>query len=410
MGKKSSNRRSIDEGISISSKPTENSDKKIFGSKKNIKEIQKLRRPQKPRFNLSLYIRDYRKNREKALTKKRKKKFKNKIQKKRAKEFKKENRINYIRSFFPNYKKQKAKVFEPKNEELKTQDQKIQEQIKQQEKSYFKYTINSLALYVIAYLIVYITYQLIVMIVASRWHLDSVLFYYDLAFNDFSPLWTRFNIIVVTFSGPLLSLLIGILFLKVVANRPKVKGLIKLFTIWIALHGFNLFFGAFASGVSTDQGFGYVANWLYLNVFWQIFLSLLFLFILGAIGYYSTGKFLETSNSAYRIKKENRNRFLLYQVIFPWLIGGLVIYLVKVPNNMPYDVGNLLTMSIAVIPVMFNRRATPEINFKEERKATHIHWVYIIVFLILIASFRIWLETGLHIELTYEISLKITPV
>jgi uncharacterized membrane protein len=189
-----------------------------------------------------------------------------------------------------------------------------------------------------------------------------------------------------------------------------VKGFIKLFVIWIALHGFNLFFGAFASGVSTDQGFGYVANWLYMNVFWQIFFSLTFLFILGMIGYYSTGKFLETSNSAYRIKKENRNRFLLHQVILPWFIGGLIIYLVKVPNNMPYDVGNLFTMSLAVIPVIFNRRAKPVINFKYDKKPTKINWAYIITFLLLLASFRIWLETGLHIELTYDISLKITPV
>jgi hypothetical protein len=410
LGKKPKHHRPLNEGQSIFKKPTGKTENKFAGVSYDKKEEKKSKRPRKPRFSLSTYLQEYRKNRKRAIEKNRKKKFKQKIQKKRAKEFKKEKRISYIRSFFPNYKKPKTKVFQSQEEEPKTRDQKIQEQLKQQEKSYYKYTVNSLALYVTAYLIVYITYQLAVMIVASRWHLDSVLFYYDLAFNDFSPLWTRFNIIVVTFSGPLISLLIGILFYKVIANRPKVKGFMKLFVIWIALHGFNLFFGAFASGVSTDQGFGYVANWLYMNVFWQIFFSLTFLFILGLIGYYSTGKFLETANSAYRIKKENRNRFLLYQVILPWLVGGLIIYLAKVPNNMPYDVGNLLTMSLAVVPAIFNRRAKPVLNFKDERKPTKIHWAYIITFILLLASFRIWLETGLHIELTYDISLKITPV
>jgi len=137
-------------------------------------------------------------------------------------------------------------------------------------------------------------YQITVLIVASNWNLDSVLFYFDLAFNDYSPLWKRFNIIIVTFSGPLISLLIGILFLKVFANRPKVKGFLKLFFIWVALHALNLFFGAFSSGVSFDEGFGYVAAWIYLNIFWQIFISLIFLFILGLIGYYTASKFLET--------------------------------------------------------------------------------------------------------------------
>ena len=406
LGKKPTHHRSLNDGQSISQKPFGETENKFSGYSHDKKREKKSKRPRKQRFGLSGYIREYRKKRKRAIKKNRKKKFKQKIQKKRAKEFKREKRISYIRSFFPNYKKPKTKVFAPSRKEPKTKDQRIQKQLK----GYYKYTINSLALYVTAYLVVYISYQLVVMIVASRWHLDSVLFYYDLAFNDFSPLWTRFNIIVVTFSGPLVSLLIGILFYKVIANRPKLKGFIKLFVIWIALHGFNLFFGAFASGVSTDQGFGYVANWLYMNVFWQIFFSLTFLFILGMIGYHSSGKFLETSNSAYKIKTENRNRFLLHQAILPWLMGSLIIYLVKVPNNMPYDVGNLFTMSLAVIPVIFNRKVKPALNFKDDRKPTRIHWAYIITFILLLASFRIWLESGLHIELTYDISLKITPV
>ena len=387
--------------------------KQIFDEiAKNTKGHPKLKKKKSfdKGFNLSEYIRNYLKTSKRAAAKKRKKELKKSFQKKRQKQFNKENRINYIRTFFPNYKKSKSKALGQEEGVDKTHDQKVKDQLAKQEKNYYKYTINSLALYVMAYLLVYLTYQIVVMIVASSWHLDSVLFYYDLAFNDFSPLWTRFNIIVVTFSGPLISLLIGILFYKVFTNHPKVKGFMRLFVIWTALHGFNLFFGAFASGVSTDQGFGYVANWLYMNVFWQIFFSLLFLFTLGLIGFYTTGKFLETSNSAYRIKKENKNRFLLYQVILPWFIGSLVIFLVKVPNNMPYDIGNLLTMSIAIIPVMFNRRAKPVHKYKSDRKATRIHWAYIITFILLLTSFRIWLETGLHIELTYEFSLRITPV
>ncbi len=412
LGLKSSHNRQKPEEKPTSRKSKDNSesiiDKIAIQSSKRI--VPKKRKSKKPSLSLSEYFHEYFKTSERATAQKRKKQLKKKFKKKRELKYSKENRVNYIRTFFPNYKKQKIETPSPIQEDIKSRKQKVIDHRKQQEKNYYKYTVNSLALYVIAYLLVYLTYQIVVMIVASRWHLDSVLFYYDLAFNDFSPLWTRFNIIVVTFSGPLISLLIGILFLKVIANRPKVKGFIKLFVIWIALHGFNLFFGAFASGVSTDQGFGYVANWLYLNVFWQIFLSLVFLFILGAIGYYSTGKFLETSNSIYRIKKENRNRFILYQVILPWLIGGLLIYLIKVPNNLPYDIGNLITMSIVVIPVVFNKKAKPGRKYKSDKKATRINWVYIIIFLFMVTSFRIWLETGLHIELTYEISLKITPV
>jgi hypothetical protein len=125
--------------------------------------------------------------------------------------------------------------------------------------------------------------------------------------------------------------------------------------VWIALHGFNLFFGAFASGVAFSEGFGYVPEWLSFNVFWQILTSLISLFILGIIGFYMASRFLETSNSAYRVRDENKLKFLFYQVFLPWLFGAAIVLLVKIPNNMPYDAGNLITLGFAVVPVLINR-------------------------------------------------------
>lgn len=359
------------------------------------------RKPRRKGNFISNTIKKYKRKWKTDPKKRKKKKYKQRIKKKHKLEYKKRARINLIRKLFPEYKKTKHQPF------IGVPDDETGEIKKTHQKGYFIYAINSVALYVIAYLLVYLIYQLTVLIVSSRWKLDSVLFYYDLAFNDYSPLWSRFNIIMVTLSGPLICLLIGILFLKIFANKPKVKGFMKLFILWIAMHGFNLFFGAFASGVSFDAGFGYVPAWLYFNVFWQIFVSLLFLFILGLIGYNSVPKFLDTSNSAYRVRKQNRVKFLFYQVIIPWLIGGLIIFFVKIPNNMPYDTGNLITMVFCVIPVLFNTRAKPNIKLKGEKKPTRINWIYIAVFVILLSTYRISLNSGLYIKLDYNFNISL---
>ena len=251
-----------------------------------------------------------------------------------------------------------------------------------------------------------------VLIAASRWKLDSVLFYYDLAFNDYSPLWSKYNILLVTFSGPFISLVIGFLFYRFFSVRPKVRGLLRLFFVWIALQGINLFFGAFASGVAFSEGFGYVPEWLSFNVFWQILVSLVFLFILGIVGFYTTSRFLDTSNSAYRVRDENKLKFLFYQVFLPWLIGSTIIFLVKIPNNMPYDTGNLATMAFVIIPVMFNRFARPSIAFEGDRKPTKIKWNIITLFILLLLAFRIGLNNGIHISLYYKFifSLEVSPL
>ncbi len=102
---------------------------------------------------------------------------------------------------------------------------------------------------------------------------------------------------------------------------------------------------------------------------------------MGIIGYYSASKFLDTSKSAFRVKQENKGKFLLFQAVLPWLIGSLIIILVKIPNNMPYDTGNLVTLIFAVVPVLFNRYARPTVSFEKERKPTKIKWLYIVIFL-----------------------------
>jgi len=344
------------------------------------------------------------------LQKRRQLKQKQKHKKKRKKRYqrakKSEQRIKYIQRFFPQYKKPK----EDSTELLL--DEEPEEKEKSRHANYLKYLVNSLVLYIVAYLLIYMLYQLAVLIVASNWKLDSILFYYDLAFNDFSPLWNRRNIIIVTFSGPFLSLILGFLFMRYFARRPKYSKQARLFMLWIGLHGFNFFLGAFASGVSFDEGFGYVPAWLFMNIFWKILFSMIFLFLLGVVGYYSVPRFLETSYSRKRIRQPNKNKFLLFQVALPWIIGSLIIFLVKIPSNMPYDVGIMITMLFGVVPIFFNKRAKPTKHFKIEKRGNQFNYLMIAVVIAIILLYRIGLNNGLHFQLYYDFifSLKVVPI
>ena len=332
-----------------------------------------------------------------------KRKVKRKMRAKKRKHERKTRRIDFIRRFLPNYKKERAISIEFSQDES---DDRIKHG------NYLTYTFNSVILYILAYLLVYMVYQLTVLVIAARWHLDSVLFFYDLQFNDFSPLWTPLNIIIVTISGPVVALLFGILFLRILGGRFHMRKHLKLFMLWLGLHGYNLFLGAFASGTSFDEGFGYVAAWLYLNIFWKILISLIFLFILGWIGFAAAPKFLDTSFSITRVKQQNKIKFLFYQVILSWFIGSLILILVRIPYIMPYDTGNLITMVFAVAPMLFNRMAKPTKNFRLEKRQNRLKWFLFALMVALVLLYRIGLDHGLHIQLHYRIlfNLDIAPI
>lgn len=356
------------------------------------------------RRTLKQYIQHLQDTWEERRERQQKEKFKRRMRRKHRKREKKEERILFIRKFFPSYK-------QPKRTSFETVEQPIEQDISHSKTHYYIYAANSVLAYISAYIFCYFLYQITVLLAASLWRLDSVLFYYDLAFNDYSPLWTRLNIIFITFTGPLISLVMAIVVYRFLVLSHRTRGLTKLFFLWLSFHGYNLFFGAFASGVSFDEGFGYVANWLFMNVVSKFLLSMVFLAILGFIGYYASPRFQETSNSLYRIRKENRTFYLLSVAVIPWLVGSILILLIKMPNNLPYDTGILLTMMFAVIPVLLNFRGKPVMNIdREKRRKTQVNWAFILIFLILVTIYRVGLNSGLHFMITFKISVNISPL
>jgi hypothetical protein len=330
---------------------------------------------------------------------KEKRKLKKKIIQKRKKRFRKKERIrwwNKIMNF----------LF-PKTEHVPYQAAAPVDKKYRIKRNIFN-LLNSLFVFVISYLIVYLFYQFVVLFVASWYNLDSILYFYDLAFNDYSPLWTRFNIILITFSGPAASFVVGSFFLRVFFKKKGLSNMQRLFILWIGLHALNMFFGAFVAGVTTDQGFGYVANWLYMNAFFKILLSLISLVILTIIGYYSTRHFLETASSTNRIIKKHRLQFLFIQALLPWLIGSLLLFFIKFPFIPPYETVMICAMAFLIVPVVFNSKAKPILKIIERKRKTKILWVYFTIFIIFLLLFRIGLYSGLHFII--KMSVTITPL
>lgn len=271
------------------------------------------------------------------------------------------------------------------------------------------YIVNSTIIFIFTYIIVYLVYWLTELLMASLFGFDSILYYYDLKFNDYSALWTRFNILVITGVPPFLCLSIGLLLHRRVFKLKRFSGLQKLFILWWSLHSLNHFFGAFASGIVTSEGFGYVAAWMYLNTALKFLFSLISLFLLAVIGYNSRQHFLETSFSLNRIKRQNQVSFLFTQALIPWIVGSFLILIIRIPHNFDYPYETLLLFSVgfAVIPAFFNSKVKPKLNMLKVKKHVHINATNIIMVLLLLAFYRIMLGIGLHFII--RISISISP-
>ena len=390
-----------------------------------VKKIKKRRRKKhkKTKNPFDLFLRKWSQRKQERIEKKRKEKARKRIRAKHRRErLERENRkeLENIKLIKSETKKRKKKSRVPHtSERLENLKEKyklfaiILEIIENNVlKRNYHYIFNSTLIFIVSYIIVYFIYQLTVILSASLFDIDSILYYFTLDFDDLSPLWSRLNIIFITFSGPFISLVIGLFLFNYLFKLKRFKSLQKLFILWISLHAFNHFAGALILGIVTTDGFGYVVEWLYLGIVFRFILIFIAFFILIIIGYQSTSKFLSTSNSLERVKVGVRNTFLFNQAFLPWLLGSLILLIIRIPNNFNYPYETLMFFSLAfiVIPVFFNDIAKPYRIYKKVRRKYSLNIGYIILFLLFLTAFRLGLDNGLHFIITIDFSFNIVPL
>jgi hypothetical protein len=242
------------------------------------------------------------------------------------------------------------------------------------------------------------------MFVASRFGINSVFYFYEVAFpiGNNSSLWSNFNIILITFSGPFISVLLGVYYLMFYVRKEKTKGLAKLFVIWLCFHFLNFFLGAFVAGVIAKQGFGYVIAWLFMPTTLKFGLSILFIFGMGVIGYLHTVYFLESSNSLYWTQKNKKHWLIIFGGIIPWAISAVFLFMLKYPFVIPkhetivvHDTILYATIVFFIVPMLVNFKAKP--NFDQtvrKAKGRRINWLYLALFVLVMVIFRAGLKDG----------------
>jgi hypothetical protein len=216
---------------------------------------------------------------------------------------------------------------------------------------------NSTAMFMGTYIVAWFIYQLAVMYTASLFNIPSVLKYYELKFLEpnSSPLWSEMNIVEITFSGPLISLITGFISFIVLKTSPKLGQQLKLFLMWFCINSLAEFFGAFVAGFITRQGFGYVIAWMFIPYTMNLIISIVFLSVLVYLGILLIPVLLSISES--HLGKLNGLLFILSRFTLPWLIGTGILILLKIPNAHPqhrnifhYDIIIILSMAFVVLP------------------------------------------------------------
>jgi hypothetical protein len=258
--------------------------------------------------------------------------------------------------------------------------------------------LHSTAYFILAFMLIYILYQVITILVASSYNIPVVWYYYRLKFPlyTFSPLYTRQALVVIFASGPILSIMLAFVFLRLFFSESVAIRRFQLFNLWGFICGANMFFGAYIAGFFTRTEFIYTSEWLFMSNVLDIeeiiftAISFIMLFIIGRI---VTPLFLLSSGSVTMIKPDVRVFFIISQVILPWLTGIVVLFLIALPTYYLPFILKTLTPGLVLLPSLFLYNSLKYENIHQSGviQRNYFRWSIVIVAVAILFFYRVLL-------------------
>jgi hypothetical protein len=270
---------------------------------------------------------------------------------------------------------------------------------------FLKITLNSTALFVLAYLTLYLAGELITLYAATTFDFKIILFYYKVYYNIDSDQWTPDAVKILYSIKPLAGLVIGAVAMIIYSSIRNDLQVFKLYFLWLFIHGMVMFFGSLLMGTLLNQGFGWVIAYLYYKDTGKMVFSIISIFALVITGTSIARSFLISGNSYFNyIDRDNKRFLLLSQVLSPALLGTAIISLMKIPNDYYYttteevlfEILKISSIIIVIIPIILAFSSFSPVYFDEENRKVRFHWFYILVFAIIYLGYRFLLMDGME--------------
>jgi hypothetical protein len=258
--------------------------------------------------------------------------------------------------------------------------------------------VTSVLLFLIAYLIIYILNLFITGFTAIIFDIPVIVYYYDVDYLIRGMDWTPDSVSGVFSSGPLAMLVLAILLLILYKSVETETGILRLLLLWMIFHALTRFFGEILVGALMGKGFGFVILYLFVMDTEKVILTLVGFVAMFTTGLIMTRLSLYSANIYFNDLLSNyRFKFILTQFILPFLVGNIVILLIKIPEFSSYDVALNATMIFFLLPVLVRSIGMKDFYFDEDPRSIKLKPVIPITAVLLLFLFRFILGFGIRL-------------
>ncbi len=242
-----------------------------------------------------------------------------------------------------------------------------------QRKEMFIIALNSLAVFILSFILVFFISQLASAVAATFFDFSTIMHYDANYYMVERDEWYADPVKLIYSAGPVTALFLGLVSLIIFSKIRNDSIYFKLFFFWNYVHGFGFFFGGLLIGSLFSMGFGHAIIWSYIMDTGKLIYSMVALVIMVGTGLLSTRSVLITANSYYKkLDKSNRRRFVNGQILLPFLIGNVILFFFWFPKTSEYFQMIELSIFLILLPVIAVYRAYRELYFEDEAKVIRI--------------------------------------
>ncbi len=257
---------------------------------------------------------------------------------------------------------------------------------------------NSFFLFLMAYLIIYTLHLFITACTALLFDIPVIIFYKDVDFLIRGIDWTTDMVTGVFSAGPISMAVISLLLLILYIAVATETGILRLLVLWMIFHALTRFFGELLVGAVMGKGFGYVFLYMFVLDTSKVVLSILVFVAMFTIGLLIFQLFLYSSNIYFNdLRKSYRLQFILSQFFVPFILGNIVILLIKIPSFSYFDATLNITGLLILIPLLVRSVGFQDMYFDEEPRVIKLRMSMIVVTIISLILFRVIFGIGVRL-------------
>lgn len=259
-------------------------------------------------------------------------------------------------------------------------------------------SFNSLLLFLLAYLVIYVLNLFITGYTAILFDIPVLVYYYDVDYLIRGIDWTPDSVSGVFSSGPIAMFVLSLFFLILYKSVETESGILRLLLLWMIFHAMTRFFGEILVGSILNKGFGFVILYMFLMDTGKVILTILGFVAMFTLGIAMARPSMYSANIYFNdLRKAYRTKFIFSQFFLPFLIGNVVILLIKLPKFNYFDLCLNLSMLLFLIPLLMRSMTIEDLYFDEEKKTIARLQLLAVATLLMLIAFRIILGIGIRL-------------